>query len=63
MIYNKISTFEYSATNMRISTFFGCICAIQHKVVNSNFTQTTVKKGTDKIFYQIRTQSIQNLRY
>jgi hypothetical protein len=25
MFYNKIITFEYSTTNMRISTFFGCI--------------------------------------
>jgi hypothetical protein len=29
MIYNKLIKFEYSATNMRISTNFGWICAIE----------------------------------
>ena len=29
MIYNKIITFEYPATFIRISTNFGWICAIE----------------------------------
>lgn len=32
MIYNKLITFEYATTNMRIVNFFGCICAIECRV-------------------------------